>query len=107
MANLQEQNLASLIISIIILIIVIILIIIVCCGYYNNNYGNYNNPRIQNPGLAAAAYQYKMGGGNKNNFNTNGLGGCSATCCTKAEGQACKTEGWAHLDGVCELGACI
>jgi hypothetical protein len=94
MGNSQEQNLASLIISIIILIIVIILIIIVCCGYNNGNYGNnygYNQsppPRIQNPGLAAAAaYKYGM---NKNNFTkcyevvseNNGAENIKSECCT-------------------------
>jgi hypothetical protein len=62
----DQQNLASLIISIIILIIVIVLIIIVCCGYNNNNN---NQPYLQNPQRAAAlgagAYKYNQ---NKNNF---------------------------------------
>jgi uncharacterized protein (UPF0333 family) len=88
----QEQNLASLIISIIILIIVIVLIIIVCCGYNNGNNGNNGNqsppPHIQNPGLAAAAaYKYGM---NKDNFTQcyevatekNGAENIKSLCCT-------------------------
>ena len=77
MANPQEQNLASLIISIIILIIVIILIIIVCCGYNNGNNGNNGNQPLHLGLAAAAAYQY--GRINKNNFGlANNDGGIDA-----------------------------
>jgi uncharacterized protein YxeA len=55
----DQQNLASLIISIIILIIVIVLIIIVCCGYNTNNNTNNNQPYLQNPQAAALAYKQK------------------------------------------------
>ena len=57
----QEQNLASLIISIIILVIVIILIIIVCCGYNSNNNYNYKNNFAPNNGGTAQCDTYTKG----------------------------------------------
>jgi hypothetical protein len=104
----QEQNLASLIISIIILIIVIILIIIVCCNCYNNNYGNnyyYGNqpPSPRPAALAAVAYQYgKNRGYNKNNFgsmnNNNNNDNNNGQCYKGNTGNLCKTI--VNFDGV-------
>ena len=105
----DQQNLASLIISIIILIIVIVLIIIVCCGYNNNNNNN-NQPYVQNPQAAAlaAALAYKQ----KNNY-FNPPGNCSpnwytpkygsSQCCGVSDCVPCNADGGTKCqDGYCK-----
>jgi hypothetical protein len=111
MANPQEPQLASLIISIIILIIVIILIIIVCCGYANNT----NQPRIKNPQAAIAAAMYKN---QKNNFETEDNGhpyiecGSAAKhgtylCCGSHNGTPCTWTTYTSIHkGTCNNGIC-
>jgi hypothetical protein len=64
-SNLNQEKLASLIISIIILIIVIILIIIVCCNY------NINQPIVQNQQVLAAAAMYGQNQGKNINAAAN------------------------------------